>query len=152
MKKLTIGDVSRISGYSVKQVRNLIESGVIATKKYGKGNHTEYPPLFLLALAYVRQLGWARPRAMNYDLIAKVVDFILDHTEEELKAEFEAGRTHLIPIAGYELKLLPWRYEDDGELFDLALLYDCLILSIEEDGEENRLAGRGRKTGLAASK
>ncbi|MGC1274341.1 MAG: hypothetical protein WBC44_11595 [Planctomycetaceae bacterium] len=156
MTKLTTGDLTELTDWSEKQIRNMCDAGVLIPEQDGDG-----PGCFRLfgitqsvGLYYASQ--WAA-KGYSRELVAKVMLAVADLTEDELVAEFKKGRTHLIPRSDGTMTLSRWPKDIPGEVFDLKFIYDDLKAYIArkvEEGEAvavNVRSGRGRRRGSQSS-
>ena len=85
----------------------------------GRGNHRKFSVVQAVALKYAK--NWAAERA-SLLLVRGIVEFLTSFTEEELLAEFEAGRKILIPVAAGRGK---------SSLVEEVKHMDCSSLNIE---------------------
>jgi hypothetical protein len=118
---VTTGDLIEITGYTEKQIRNFCESGILVPEvdAKGPGHFRMFGTMQVLAMNYTSVWGKGR---YSRGAIAKIFDFVLDFSEDELLAEFDKGRTHLIMNLKGEMELIRWKGEH-GAAFDLRQAY-----------------------------
>lgn len=162
MTKMTIGDLSKATGFSPKQIRSMCKSGVLlpepSGKKKGTGHFLVFGFMHAVSLHYL--FRW--PGQISKDAIEGVLEFITEFTEDEMLAEFEAGRTHMILVAPKTLNLvdepaakewcvrMEWP-ESFSVLYDLRIDVERARTGIARLAKEIGAVeyGRGRRRGLA---
>lgn len=147
---LTAGDLTRVTGIPERRIRNLRDAGALKPEQAGEG--TGRFCLFSVpdAVGIAFALRWA-----NLGYSAKLAEAILEavsaYSEDELLAEFKAGRTHLIPDPDGPMKLRRWPADrESGDVFDVQATYRKVRTMIDDAAQEASAAtGRGRRRGLA---
>ena len=148
---LTMSDVSELTGYTPKQLRNLCDSGVLLPEQNGEGPgcFRYFGVMQVVALAYAAHWGL---KGHSRELVIKIVDSLLDLSEKQLLAEFRKGRTHLIPCLDGPMKLQKWPDGSTCEAFDVKAVYDqvkAVIAKIATATDAMEVVPRGRRRGLA---
>lgn len=149
--RLSAGDLCEISGATMKRLRMLVEVGVIEPVEGGdgQGDHRLYDVPHALALTMFVSLvdGGLRGEA-----IARVPEYLVGFSEDELRDEFRAGRTHLL-VAPDAVRLVRPPCEGLDSL-NVATTYREVLAAIDTLEAELRQpkGGRGRRRGLGMAR
>jgi hypothetical protein len=154
LTRLTISDLAKATGLTVKQVRNLCEGDEAVIIPIdggdGKGHFRVFSFMQAVGLAFLNRAGIR----MRPDVNRAVYSFLSKFTEAKLCAEFRKGKVFLLPDAGSGDCLLVKYDEGDNSdhPFNLEAAYLLAKRAIEEgsrtadviviDGEQQRKRGR----------
>jgi DNA-binding transcriptional MerR regulator len=145
---LSSADILEVTGLTPKQLQIWCEVGVVQPQGgNGRGDHRRFTVMQTLALSYARL--WSMSGATT-PLLRSVVEFITGFTEDELLAEFKAGRKLLIVVPGGKASLQKPRKNDpfDYWLLDIEQQYKRVLELIEEIENRPHRNVRGRSRGL----
>jgi len=145
---LTTGDVLEALPVGVNTLDRWCARGIVQpVGGQGSGNHRQFKPMQVVALAVALRLR--RTSGCSLPMAAKVVRRIGAMGQAESEAEFGAGRTHILPIAG--LPLEPPRGSADDDIRDVQKVYRHVMdrISVIEDRLQHHVGGRQR--GLAGA-
>lgn len=129
-ERATAQGVSDITGVDYRLLKGWCDRDIVVVNNHkrlekGRGKTRLFSVIDIVAIAYAfhwRQLGYA-PN------VAKVlVESITRFTEEKLLAEFDAGRSCLIPFTS----ALVERHSEDMAKFDLRPFYDLVKSKFRE--------------------
>lgn len=155
---LTTTDLISTTGYSKKQIRNILAWGLITpdTKSDGTGHFNYFGLMQALAMVFIG--SWAE-KGFSRKTAEPLFDFVLNHSEEELLEAFAEGRTHVLPVESSNgFALVEWKQPQTCNVFDLKKHYVEVKKSLERLAKQ--LGGkcgpvnsdpRGRRRGLAES-
>lgn len=147
-KNLSAADMCAATGSTEKRLRILVEEGVLEPVEGGdgRGSHRRFALNQAIALAVICDLAEAGWRG---SALAIVPEFLASLYEEELLAEFRAGRTHLW-IAPGKVALIDPPQRKGFELLDVEKTYRKVVRAIRKiEKELNPHSGIGRRRGLA---
>jgi hypothetical protein len=149
MRTLTMADVCEVVGLTVKELRNLVEAGVVTPDEggSGSGSHRRFSLARTVAVRYA--MGWKRAGA-GTEFVREVFECLAAFDLAGLDAEIAVGRVFVLPIPG-GMRLAKLKPADlAGIPESLHLYFVRRAVEYVVDKIEKRLRGVvGRRRGLA---
>ena len=150
MRTLTVGDIQEITdglvmgGLTPRELHGWCEHGAIVPVAGGEGygNHRQFTPLQVVAIAYAAQ--WWRYGA-RISAVKGIINAVISLDETELRDKFASSCVVILPSSGV---LEVPKDIDVPEEFDLCYLYEAVMQEIERLSSHRPVKTAGRKRGL----